>query len=189
MRTGTEQQWGSSLGLIHYEVWEQYNFVIELNIIYMYFYVQEPKHDKRHLSTCRELSWGGKFLPISPPPHYRPSIPFSPSVITTSPPSIFQTLSLLLPQRVQVDHFHCYIIFFQVKLMEAILSNSTQKLLWFEVTKMVIPVKNTFIVCVIYCNFRHTFVLYAVMETVIRKTITYVAVLLSAQLCIQLCKC
>ena len=44
-------------------------------------------------------------------------------------------------------------------------------------------------VCVIYYNFRHTFVPYAVMETVIRKTITYMAVLLSAQLCIQLCKC
>jgi len=29
--------------------------------------------------------------------------------------------------------------------MEAILSNSTRKLLWFEITKMVIPVKNTFI--------------------------------------------
>ena len=35
--------------------------------------------------------------------------------------------------------------FFQVKIMEAILSNSTRKLLWFEITKMVIPVKNTFI--------------------------------------------
>jgi len=30
--------------------------------------------------------------------------------------------------------------------MEAILSNSTRKLLWFEITKMVIPVKNAFIV-------------------------------------------
>jgi len=62
------------------------------------------------------------------------------------PPYILPTLSLLLPQRVQVDHFHCYIIFFQVKLTETILSNSTRKLLWFEITKMRIPVKNTFIV-------------------------------------------
>jgi len=37
-------------------------------------------------------------------------------------------------------------IFFQVKYTEAILSNSTRKLLWFEITKMLIAVKNKFIV-------------------------------------------
>ena len=48
------------------------------------------------------------------------------------------------------------------------------KLLWFEITKMLIPVKNALFYRVIYYNFRQTFVLYAVMETVIsKKTITY----------------
>jgi len=43
--------------------------------------------------------------------------------------------------------------------MEAILSNNTRKLLWFEITKMLIAAseKNY---CIIYYNFRHTFVLY-----------------------------
>jgi len=38
-------------------------------------------------------------------------------------------------------------IFFQIKYTEAILSNSTRKLLWFEISKMLIAVfKNKFIV-------------------------------------------
>jgi len=37
-------------------------------------------------------------------------------------------------------------IFFQVKHSEAILSNSTRKLLWFEANKVLIAVKNNFIV-------------------------------------------
>ena len=41
----------------------------------------------------------------------------------------------------------------------AILSNSTRKRLWFEITKMLIAIKNI-IFCVIYYNFRHTFVPY-----------------------------
>jgi len=47
----------------------------------------------------------------------------------------------------------------QIKYTEAILSNSTRKLLWFEITKMLIAVyeKNY---CVIDYNFRHTFVPY-----------------------------
>ena len=39
-----------------------------------------------------------------------------------------------------------YKYIFQIKYMEVILSNSTWKLLWFEVTKMMIAVKNQFIV-------------------------------------------
>jgi len=35
---------------------------------------------------------------------------------------------------------------FQIKYTEAILSNSTRKLLWFEITKMLTAVKNNFIV-------------------------------------------
>jgi len=49
-----------------------------------------------------------------------------------------------------------YRYIFQIRHTEAILSNSTQKLLWFEITKMLIAVKNEFIVLFFY-NFRHTF--------------------------------
>jgi len=35
---------------------------------------------------------------------------------------------------------------FQIKYTEAILSHSTRKLLWFEITKMLTAVKNNFIV-------------------------------------------
>jgi len=40
------------------------------------------------------------------------------------------------------------------------LSNSTQKLLWFEISKMLIAAKEKKMYCVIYCNFQHTFVSY-----------------------------
>ena len=133
--------------------------------------------------------------------------------------------------------------------MEAILSNSTRKPLWFEITKMLNPVKNTFIVLLIiifgtllfsmqwwrqssgkqshtrqYCcllsyafncasvnwrflqsvqennHIRGSTVFCSVMHSTaqvltedfcnqFKKTITYMAVLLSAQLCIQLCNC
>ena len=36
--------------------------------------------------------------------------------------------------------------FFQIKYTDAILSNSTRKLLWFEIIEMLIAVKNKFIV-------------------------------------------
>jgi len=52
-----------------------------------------------------------------------------------------------------------YEYIFQIKYTEAILSNSTGKLLWFEITKMLIAVQekiNKFTVN--YYNFRHTFV-------------------------------
>jgi len=39
-----------------------------------------------------------------------------------------------------------YKYIFQTKNTEAILSNSTRKLLWFEITKILIAVKNKFIV-------------------------------------------
>jgi len=48
-----------------------------------------------------------------------------------------------------------YKYIFQIKHTEAITSNTTRKLLWFEITKMPIAVKNKFIVSF---NFRHTFV-------------------------------
>jgi len=49
------------------------------------------------------------------------------------------------------------LIYFQIKYTEPILSNSTRKLLWFEIAKMMVAVyeKNY---CVVYYNFRHTFV-------------------------------
>jgi len=48
-------------------------------------------------------------------------------------------------------------IFFQAKYTKAILSNKNRKLLWFEITKMLITVlKNKFIV--IYYNFWQIFV-------------------------------
>jgi len=37
-------------------------------------------------------------------------------------------------------HFQCLNISFQIKYTETILSNSTRKLLWFEITKMLIEV-------------------------------------------------
>jgi len=39
-----------------------------------------------------------------------------------------------------------YSYIFQIKYTEAILSNITRKLLWFEITKMLIAVKNKFVV-------------------------------------------
>ena len=53
-----------------------------------------------------------------------------------------------------------YKYIFQIKYTEAILSNCTRKLLWVEISKMLVAVfKNIFVVsCVIYLNFRHTFV-------------------------------
>jgi len=53
------------------------------------------------------------------------------------------------------------LIFFQTKHAEAILSNSTRKLLWFEITEMPIAVQKTWICCVFYYNFPHTIVPYA----------------------------
>jgi len=52
------------------------------------------------------------------------------------------------------------IYFFQIKYTKAILLNSTQKLLWLEIAKMLIAVSEKKY-CVIYCNFRLTFVPYA----------------------------
>jgi len=49
-----------------------------------------------------------------------------------------------------------YKYIFQIKYTEAILSDSTRKLLWFEIAKMLIEV--FFKVNIIYYNFRHTFV-------------------------------
>jgi len=54
-----------------------------------------------------------------------------------------------------------YKYIFQIKYTEATLSNSTQKLLWFEIIKMLIAVLRNIFFCVIYNNFRHTFVPYA----------------------------
>jgi len=48
--------------------------------------------------------------------------------------------------------------FFEIKYTEAILSNSSRKPLWFEITKMLIAVLAK--KCVIYYTFRHTCVPY-----------------------------
>ena len=50
-----------------------------------------------------------------------------------------------------------YKYIFEIKYTEAMLSNGTRKLSWFEISKMLIALKklNSF---VIYCNFRHTIV-------------------------------
>ena len=58
---------------------------------------------------------------------------------------------------------HKYI--FSHKYTEAILSNSTRKLLWFEITKM--PMTVFFKYCVIYYHFRQTFVPYYIPTTYI----------------------
>ena len=47
----------------------------------------------------------------------------------------------------------------QIKNSEAILSDSTRKLLWFEITKMLIAVHKK-IYCVVHYTFRHIFVPY-----------------------------
>jgi len=49
---------------------------------------------------------------------------------------------------------------FQIKYTETILSNSTRKLLWFEITKMLIAVLKSKFYCVILYNFWHIFALY-----------------------------
>ena len=45
-----------------------------------------------------------------------------------------------------------------MKYTESILPNSTRKLLWFEMTNMLIAVKIKFPVLLFYYNFRHNFV-------------------------------
>ena len=52
------------------------------------------------------------------------------------------------------------LIYFQIKYTGAISLNSTQKLLWFEITKMLIAVY-----CVIYYNFLKTVVPYTLQLT------------------------
>ena len=47
-------------------------------------------------------------------------------------------------------------MYYQIKYTEAILSNGSRKLLWFEITKILIAVEKNY--CVIFRNFRHTFV-------------------------------
>ena len=51
------------------------------------------------------------------------------------------------------------ICIFQIKYTEAILSNSTRKVLWSEINKMLIGFKIRNLLAT-YCNFRHTFVAY-----------------------------
>jgi len=47
---------------------------------------------------------------------------------------------------------------FKIKYTDAFLPNSTRKLLWFEITKMLMAVLKNYFLCVIYYNFRHTLV-------------------------------
>ena len=44
---------------------------------------------------------------------------------------------------------------FQTKYTEAILSNSTRRPLWFEITETLIAVQEKKTCCVVYCDFRH----------------------------------
>ena len=53
---------------------------------------------------------------------------------------------------------------FQVIYTEAILSNSTRELFWFEITEMLIAVLKH--KCVTYYNYRHTFVPYTNAERI-----------------------
>ena len=53
-----------------------------------------------------------------------------------------------------------YKYIFQIKYTEAILSNSTRKLIWFEITKMLIAVKKINLLCYLLYTFLHTFVPY-----------------------------
>ena len=156
-------------------------FVIELNIIYFFMFRSQNMTPKASTEVPRAQS--GWEIPshISLPPHYRHSIAFSPSLISTSPPSIFQPSRYCSPSGSRWT-ISIAILYFSSKTYG---SNFTKQ---HSETVMVWNYQNGHY-CVIYCNFRHTFVLYAVMETVIRKTITYVSVLLSAQSCIQPCKC
>jgi len=48
--------------------------------------------------------------------------------------------------------------YFKIKCTQAILSNSTRKLSWLEISKKLIAGVNNEIYCVIYYNFRHTLV-------------------------------
>jgi len=59
-----------------------------------------------------------------------------------------------------------YKYIFQIKCTEAISSNSTRKLLWFEIAKLLIAVRKNY--CVICNNFRHTFVPYAISKGLTR---------------------
>jgi len=54
-----------------------------------------------------------------------------------------------------------YKYIFQIKYTEAILSNSSRKRLWFEISKMMIVVLRSKFIVLIYYNFRRTFVGYS----------------------------
>ena len=58
-----------------------------------------------------------------------------------------------------------YILQVSLNYTEPILSNRTRKLLRSEITKMLIALYNKLIYCVIYYNFRDTFVQYELVIT------------------------
>ena len=59
-------------------------------------------------------------------------------------------------------HFQCYIILIcQIKYTEAVLSNSTRKLLWFEISKMLIAFKKINLLCQLLQFSAHSFPTYA----------------------------
>jgi len=51
----------------------------------------------------------------------------------------------------------------QIKFTEAISTNSTRKLLWFEISKMLIAGFNSLFVVLLYYNFRNAFVPYSLL--------------------------
>jgi len=72
-----------------------------------------------------------------------------------------------------------YKYIFQIKYTERILANSTQKLLWFEITKMLIAVKKVNLLCYLLSinqsvNFQHTF---HQLVRHIYKTLFYISLL------------
>ena len=73
-----------------------------------------------------------------------------------------QLAQCFLPGLVMIKYKHI----FQIKYTEAISPNSTRKLLWFEISIMLIAVRKIFY-CVIYYNFLHTFVPYCRNTTVL----------------------
>jgi len=58
----------------------------------------------------------------------------------------------------------------EIKNTEAILSNSTRKLLWFEITKTLIALKKNNLLCYLLKNFPHIFVPYFTVADTQRGT-------------------
>ena len=67
-----------------------------------------------------------------------------------------------------------YKYIFQKKYAKAILSNSTRKLLWFQITEMPIAVKNTIIMSFIIIFCKRSFPIFLYISQFIKKTLSTV---------------